>query len=395
MSGGDVDLQANATLEMTQVLSAIRALAGGIKMLDAATLQLNKSQQDYASKAGKTFKELGALIGKIPGLGGLKEIFDHAQNGSALFARLGVALSVAGIAFGAYSAVVQANINRVKSYNEALRQTLDMTLKVRDAQDQQAKAGLAQNTTSYRKAVGLGGQGALDAAKKLQASGNFTNEEALKAVGKLIARFGPGKATNEGLSGLANGSKVGLDLDDMLDAYTRAGTSMGIPGQADNINSVLFSKDRAFGLGQTNPEAYRDALARSRGDAFQNAAAGDAVTSSQIPAGQRAQAIATGQRTVGAEVADALAPGQAAQTAAFRELSMKLNDLGRLADAQGGIASAIANFGMIFGGEGSFNQQRLRLMGQTGNAQFGSPTTPVPYEAAPATPNAFNLGGAH
>lgn len=333
MPDNNIDIQTSATMELGNALQGLRQLTKGLNEVAEASKKLEKMQEDLQKKTGRTYAEIGKLAGRIPGAGGLKDIFDSASSGDAIFGRLAAGLGVAAIAFKAYELSVERNIDRAKKYVDAQNQVLGVTYKIKDAQTQAGAEGRGQNTEGYRFLVGAAGQKGIEAAQGLQNTGNFTRDQSIEIAGKLFARFGTeGGKAQLAINAVAAGAERGLDGAQLADVFAKNGNPTK-EALLYLLKMEYWKKSQRIGGGSFDTP-FDKAGMNVLEDPFLLATAQQARQGQGINAAERANTIKFGARAEGEAAAAAQNPGLQLIIDQFRQNS--INDQNMLIEARAG-----------------------------------------------------------
>ncbi len=359
---GPGDLQQEISTKLGNTPAAMKTVEGGLQGITKATVAANRAQKDFQATATKGMHGFGDQISKtskaLRGLGGvgpLQHIFGHAGHGN--FGRVAVAAGVAGLALEAYNVVMDRHIERVKAGIEAHEEMA----KAIEGGEKQMK-GQALGALSQRNDIALlhalGGNGLVDKADELARQGIDPGQarRGVAKVGRMDA-VTRDRAIEAAKLVAGSGGDFEQALGEIAGHRGLQGTLRGEGGE-DAVAERLFN--RQFGLHGAKRIDANELRTNLNGNRFLQAAQetqGILGKKDEIARDQLAEA---GPGAAREEVRKFSDPVSAAILDLNSRRQQEIDVLSRLAETQGGLASALANLGQLVGGAGSIEQQKCR-----------------------------------
>lgn len=373
MSGGEFEAEIRNGIRQLQ--SNVEGLTRSIGVANRGTKELGKESNKAFKEAGEAVKRMGGPLGEaIAKIGG-------ATGMRGGLAQVAAAALVAGIAFKAYNAVVDANIERTRKQIEAAHELEDAELSAAKSREQHGLAAVQSQGADLRRLVTRGGRKAVDEAEDISRD---------KTLGIEAA---------DARRGVANSFTIPAHLRDNRSALIRVAKMVAASGESsfsEAIDQVLSSPELLARLRNgSDSDVARRVVVKRRGQIPTIAnldQAGQDITGRTAELRQGGQglagiikeiiAIASGEDVTGRkEIEDGTAEigtrKHAAavadpKSAALVELSLKQSkvteDLTKLATEQGRILGLLAD---VFQPGGSFQTQIDRLNSARGRAVAG------------------------
>lgn len=379
-----MDLTSQATMQLGQTLAQMRALRGEIN----ANTEALKRYNDIARRTqSNEMKNLGRAVKDGGPLGSFSDKIIKGGDMGGVFGRIAVAITAASMALRVYNAVVDANLERVRMVIQAQREMQKVTEDTRKAIDGMARKGEAQ-LPGFTKLAAAGGQAAIDDAEMVSSTGTATNDQANRGVAAIYNRFGNTKRSRNGVDIAMRGAMGGLDFEEVAQELTKYNASIDRPEVADRMLGQMLQR-------QTNRVGNPATLWQER---MRNVDASGFIGRAREQAGERS-VVAAAERDAlmrtapgQADAAEAKSPGTKILLETYKVQQEQLAAQQKIADAQPAIAAALANLGMLLGGEGSETQKLLRMR----NAQAEGAGIPVDRSSGTSTPrppNYMNMYG--
>lgn len=368
------EVQGKITTDATQALAAYDALTAKQIRLNRAVEAGNRAAKDYQKTVSKNFRDAGQAAGRAGGAVGTagSQILGSAGMDSA-FGRLGVAVGIVAFGFRALSSVVDSRIARER---EVIEQTRKLGDALEGASKQAGKQGLS--------AVPLAQQ-----IRALEATGGSA-----KGAEELANRIGV--PIEDAVKGLLEIRRNARTLEEVRGAEREASilAMSGRTSFAEGAAGVLKKGTQRSLLNQGPGEAGASFL-RSRGE--QASAAELTVTSpmflrksSLAPQLDRINELRNRQDMMGLGAIESGEAGQALNEELIRMLNpssialgewnkgvqQNIDMLKQLAKYEAPLIAAFRNLAMLFGGQGSFEQQARRAQNVAADVQFG-PGSPL------------------
>jgi hypothetical protein len=352
------DIQSKVVMDPAQALQGYDALTSKQQRLNRAVEQGNRAAKDYQKTMGKSFRDAGQAATRAGGVVGSTggQILGSAGADSA-FGRIGVAVGLAAFSFKALTAVTEHRI-------AVERSAIEQTQKLGAALDAAGKSGGQQGVS----AIPLGQQ-----VRSLMATGGNI-DDAAKLADKLAI---PIEDAVRGLTEINRKTSTTAEREGAI----REASILSSAGSMSfsEAASGLTSKGSLKQMFDAGPGVAGAALLRSRGEkttASELADFAPRVLAQSEGVGQLDQiqrdrnkiALAgldhlkngDAAKTVNDQLAETLNPAMVAVVKWSKGLQESIDTLRKLSREQGLLASAMANAGMLLGGQGSLEQQARR-----------------------------------
>lgn len=366
----DSEIQAQISVDASKALAAYDALTAKQVKLNRAVEAGNRAAKDYQKTVSKNFRDAGQAAGRAGGPLGTagSQILGSAGMDSS-FGRLGVAVGLVAFGFRALTSVVDSRIARER---EVIEQTRKLGDALEGAGKQAGKRGLsavpfAQQVRSL-EATGGSVQDAQRIADQIGArvedvvSGMIeirrnarTREEVQAATREASILFRAGKTSfAEGAAGVTKGgtqrAMLGGEAGEAGASYLRSKGEQATAAQL-TVTSPMF-------LRRSSLVPKLDEMNRLENQ----------KTMSGLSAIQSGEA--------GAELRDEVArmfnPSAVAIAEWNKGVQQNIETLKQLEKYEGSVVRIFRNIAMVFGGEGSIQNQRMRAQNVAGDVQFGA-----------------------
>lgn len=386
------DIRATATVDATsanRALDTVRAKLVGIeqahKAAGKAAREQDRATRDLGRNAQNTLKTAGKLGGPLGGITGQLAAGVGMGDG---FGRAAVGLTLAATALRAFSVVMERG-------TENLKQSLEIAGKMREAReagargrDQLADRGLAQED-AFRAMLARGGDPRT--ADEIAARTGSTIADAQEAYAEAL-RSGP--QTAKALLEIAAVLRSRGDVSSLAAGVSAARADPVAMAMAQGGQIAGHARDRLLAAGGRRdgplPSEVADltplaaaigSILRRGGDptaqptvadlahrqvSIENfslirAAEGARRVGQSVDLAARGEAAANAVGVAQDRATAALSPESAAVTALNKTLDQQREVLEKLAASQNVVAAALANLGLLFGGQGSQQQQLNRF----------------------------------
>lgn len=356
------EVQGSASLDAAQVVAALRQMKTGIDTLTSAMTVLDKKGNEVKRTLKDAFKDGAQVAGKAGGpLGSWSSKLLGGVGMDGVFGRIAAGLSVATVGFRAYQSVVEAAIDRTRLFIEAQKDVRNVAEQTDKAMENMAKRGEAQEK-SRADLVAVGGKNAADDADMVASSGAASYESASQGVATIYGRFGDTARGKNAVDIAMRGAMGGLDFAEVAKELTRHGGAIDDSSMADRLLGRMAQRQTG---GRGNPEdTWRSRMANINADPFLMEVRNQSSARSIVPGLERGAFMTArlGQQ----DAAMAANPGAFFENEAFKKFTQTVDDLKKLAEAQGTPARVIAD---IFQPGGSFETQISRLVNANARAR--------------------------
>lgn len=386
------EVQGAASLDVNQVVQGLRQLKTGLDQLTSGMIRLNTESDKTKRTLKDTFKDAGQAAGKAGGpLGSWSSKLFGGATMDGAFSRVAVGLSLVTVGMRSYQAVVDAAIERTRLFVAAQKEVREVADQAANATDQMARRGEAQ-ARSRTELVAVGGSAAAEDADMVASTGAATFDQAQQGVATIYGRFGRGVRARNAVDIAMRGAMGGLDFGEVAKELTRHGGAIDDPGMADRLLGRLAMRQTG---GRGNPEeVWAERMRNINADAFLVEARAQASARSAVPGFERQAFMGAnlGQK----DAAFAANPQAFFENEAFKRFTQSVEDLKKMAEAQGTMGRVIAD---IFQPGGSFETQISRLQNARAESMgLGAPASPAPaatvvYPTGPYDPRAFGPFG--
>lgn len=355
------DVQGSASLDVAQVVAGLRQLKTGIDSITNGMTVLNQKGDQVKRTLKDTFKDSAQAAGKMGGpLGSWSsKLFGGASMGDG-FGRIAVGLSLATVGFRAYQSVVDAAIERTRMFVAAQKEVRDIADQTDKAMDSMAKRGEAQ-AESRLKVIAFGKNAESD-ADMMASDGLMSQQEANEAAAILYGRFGDSEMAKAGVDTVMRGAHGGLDPIRVAKELIKHGNVLTDSSQSDSMLGWMAMEDSGA---QGDPEEiWKNRMSNFKNSPYAQAVWRNRADRSGIPGLERSAFMTAG---LGAkDAAQAANPQAFFENEAFKKFSQSVEDLKKMAEAQGPAARILAD---VFQPGGSFQTQLDRMINANAEAR--------------------------